>query len=326
MGKKILGVLLILALLVANIWFYYNYRSLKEEQKAQIEEIEFIASEKTELQIVYDNTVEELIELRTMVGDKDSSLVLLQTQIETQRSEIDRVLNKSKSSRNELAQARKLIDVLRGTTESYKQQIALLQEENFHLRDAVSASHVEKDELKTEIVTIKQDFSEKELSLLETNEQLEGEKTQLQEKVDRAKVLKATNVVAGGVMIKKNGKEKTTDNYKKTDKIKVCFDVLPNFVAEAGDKEMLLRLVSPEGSTLAVDAYGSGNFVVTESGEDQKYTSKAVIDYANKQERYCMYWEQEAPYQEGMYEVEVYHEGFLIGDSEFELRKRKLFY
>lgn len=326
MGKKILGVLLILALLLANIWFYYNYRALQKEKQVQIEQMESIAAEKTELQIVYNNTTEELIELRNMVEDKDSSLVILQKQIEDQRVEIERVLNKGKSSRGELSQARKLIEVLRGTTESYKQQILALQEENFHLRDAVSASSVEKQELKTEIVAIQQDFSEKETAMLETTELLESEKTQLQEKVDRAKVLKATNVQASGITIKRSGKERSTTNPKKTDKIKVCFDVLQNLVAEAGDKEMLLRIVSPEGSTLAVDAYGSGNFVVTETGEDQKYTSKSVIDYANQQERYCMYWEQEVPYQSGAYKAEVYHEGFLIGQSNFELKKRTLFY
>lgn len=168
---------------------------------------------------------------------------------------------------------------------------------------------------------------EKEKKQLEANQQqlkteqksLTNKQAVLEQQISRAAVLQTVAVTANGVRSKRNGKEVTVKKAKRAEKIRVCFDVLENPVASIGAKDILVRLVSPGGTTLAIQDLGSGVFTQAELGEEMQYTTKASINYQQEQKNYCVYWTQDTGFGAGAYSAELYHEGYLIGDALFSL-------
>jgi hypothetical protein len=112
-----------------------------------------------------------------------------------------------------------------------------------------------------------------------------------------------------------------TKSAKKVESIKVCFDIDENKVSEPGSKIFLLRIVSPEGVTLAVQSQGSGVFELADSGEKSQYTTKQEINYEQKKKNVCMYWEGAAGgFGKGTYTIEIYQDGYNTGTTTMELK------
>jgi hypothetical protein len=153
----------------------------------------------------------------------------------------------------------------------------------------------------------------------------EGEKLKttnqtLGAKVEVASLLKPLNVAVTGVRFKGSGKEVETSSAKKSEKLRFCFDVPENQVADAGEKTILVRVINPKGETIAVESDGSGVFMLAGSGEQKQYTTKATFDYDQKQKHICLYWRQTATYPSGKYKAEFYQNGNFLGTTNFELK------
>ena len=101
----------------------------------------------------------------------------------------------------------------------------------------------------------------------------------------------------------------------------MCFDVDENKVADQGTKTFMLRVISPEGVTMAVQSQGSGTFDIAETGEQMQYTTKTEIDYKQAAQNVCMYWGGSAGgFPKGKYTAELYQDGYKIGTSAFTLK------
>ena len=155
---------------------------------------------------------------------------------------------------------------------------------------------------------------------IELTEQLQADKRKLQEKVKIGALLKPSVVDISGIRIKSSGKETATNSAKKSQKLKICFELEENKVSDAGNKTIFVRVISPEGSTIAVQSLGSGVITLTESGDQTQYTTKVNFDYKQEATRQCVYWSQNFPFSKGTYQAKLYQSGYEIGDSEFSLK------
>ena len=146
-------------------------------------------------------------------------------------------------------------------------------------------------------------------------------KTQdLTEKVTIASALKAENVRIYAITPK--GKERDGERYKakRVDKIKVAFQLAKNPLTKEEPKDILVRLVDPEGAVVSDMATGSGTFT-TKTGQEQVYTTKQQVQYTNNSPSVeVVYARGGQPYKKGKYNVELYSEGFKIGEGGFEVR------
>ena len=319
-GKTPIFIAIILLLLLVNGILLFKNQRIKKDNT---EHVEMLETEKGELQTEFDELMQELEDYKIISVEKDSMLIMRESEITEQQEEISRLLRKGKISRSELAQAQELVNSLRLTVNDYKSQIDALNYANQQLT-------AENTNLKTDITskteTIESQKSninelEKEKEILHTEQSiLKEEKDMLQSKVNRAEVLQTSNVEAYAVRYKNSGKEVQVDKAKKAEKIKVCFEVLDNALAPKGNKELFLRVISPEGSTLSVEALGSGVFTGAQNGEAMPYTTKGAIAYEQQRENYCMFWEQNTAFASGNYITELYHEGYLIGKGGFALK------
>lgn len=307
--QPILIVLLLLSL-IGNAYLLFSGQKYKESTAATIDNLEV---EKADLQAEFDGMIAELDDYKEENLEMDAALVNMESEIETQKQEIRNLLNKGNATRQELSQAKNLIESLRIISKDYKVKMDRLVAEN-------AALNQENTGLKGEVVaksdTIQQLEGEKnELATKSTI--LAEQKDLLQKVVKRGSVMMVNDISAVGIKVKNNGKEVETRNEKQTDKIRVCFDVMPNPIADAGSKDILARIIGPGGTTLALSG---SSFKNTESGEETQYTTKTVIAFNGDREKHCMDWEQNTPFSKGLYTTELYHDGYWIGQTSFELK------
>lgn len=310
--KPIPIVLLLLSLLFNGI-LIYNNQQIKQDRNSMEEGLE---AEKTELQGELEETLAELEALQDENVELDSTLLAYNSEIENQKAEIQRILKKGNVSKAELAEAQAMIASLRGSVDNYRIQIDQLAAANRHLTNENTGLKTNLEDKDKEIEAL---ALEREV-LTTKSSVLAEEKDLLSQQINRASILQATNMVSKAVRYKRKNKEADTDSYKKAEKIKICFDILPNPVAERGNKDILLRIVSPKGDVLAVQSLGSGIFNGVDGSQPMQYTSKATIDFQNQKENYCMYWEQNSPFLPGSYSTELYHDGFKIDEAVFALK------
>ncbi|MGB1242894.1 MAG: hypothetical protein ACPG49_10255 [Chitinophagales bacterium] len=310
--QPILLILLLLSL-IGNAYLIYSNQKFETATTATIDNLEV---EKADLQADFDEMVSELDDYKGENMELDASLVQLETEIESQKQEIKKLLGKGNASREELVQAKNLIESLRTISKDYKVRIDRLIAEN----DVLTEENVGlKDEVGKKTDTIAQLEGEKQ-SLANKTTILAEQKDLLQKVVKRGSVMMVNDLSAGGIKVRNSGKEVETKNDKQTDKIRICFDVMPNPIADQGSKNILARIVSPEGTTLFIQSFGSGIFKNTESGQESKYTTKTTIAFNGDREKHCMYWEQNTPFSAGLYTSELYHDGYWIGQTTFELK------
>jgi len=111
-----------------------------------------------------------------------------------------------------------------------------------------------------------------------------------------------------------SGKQIPTTKARRTDKVKICFALAPNTIAEKGDKELYIQVIAPGNSVLG------NNPEIIFDGQSLKYTIKSEFNYANKALDICEYIT--APkdgFTKGTYFVNVFRADKRIANSSFEL-------
>ena len=76
---------------------------------------------------------------------------------------------------------------------------------------------------------------------------------------------------------------------------------------------------------VAVEALGSGTFS-TREGQAKIYTQKLDVNYVqNKKQTISFDWKQNKDFATGSYKIEVYNNGFKVGEAYKPLKKAGLF-
>lgn len=171
------------------------------------------------------------------------------------------------------------------------------------------ALRAQNDTLKTNVAYL----SKEKADLTDTIVNLTTKKTELEEKVAIASVLRAENVFAS--VINKKGKELTKEEYKAKliDKLKVTFVLGENRVARKDKKNLMIKLVQPDGSTLFDLATGGGFFVI--DGKEVPYTAKKEIEFDNSKQQITFVYVKGSPFKAGKYNIEIFGDGHKIGET-----------
>ena len=258
-SRQAIYLILILLLLITNAWLFYSVQKMKREKQ----DVEIaMTTEKETLQEELDGLMEELETFKEENIEMDSTLQSIRIQIDEQTTEIENLLSKNRASRQELTQARTMLETLRSSMNNYKTELdqmklvnQQLNKQNLSLKDDVVARE---ETIKNQTDSISQLQLEQEM--LNTKASiLNEEKELLTSKVNRAAVLQTSSVEIAGVKYRSSGKEVMVHNAKRVEKMKVCFDVMSNPVAPPGQKEIMLRIVSPSGESLFCRVLWFGN-------------------------------------------------------------------
>ncbi|HEY5407552.1 MAG TPA: hypothetical protein VIJ92_10695, partial [Ginsengibacter sp.] len=143
--------------------------------------------------------------------------------------------------------------------------------------------------------------------------------------IDIGSTLHASNFNIIGLKEKSSGKEKETTTAKRVDKLRISFDIDENRITQNGPKDIYVCITSPDGNPVTVDALGSGKFKIRD-GSEIPYTKKVQINYVQGQKQpVTVEWTQNSDFQTGNYKIEIYNNGFKIGEGVRSFKKGGLF-
>src|SRR5690606_8232422 len=107
----------------------------------------------------------------------------------------------------------------------------------------------------------------------------------------------------------------------RADKIRVCFNVEENLVAEPGDKTFYIRVIAPDGKILTDDDVEP---YFEYDGLEGVYSDKYIVNYQNKPvSDVCLDWAKPNDNHEfasGIYEIFIYAENYRISQASVELK------
>jgi myosin heavy subunit len=287
-----------------------------EEQTVVIEETEKL---KSDLEKQY---YEALSELESQRGTNEELNALIERQkeeLKQQKNQIGQLLN----SRADLNKARQQMADLKSNVDRYLAEIKDLKELNDILNSENQSLQTKTTQLSAEVEkekTEKQELATERSILSNEKEKLEKNNSLLSKKVNKASVLNASNIVVTGLQVKSSGKERKKSRAGSVDRLKVCFVVAENNIADSGYERYYIRIVAPGGFTLGTESDGSGSFSSSDDNTSIRYTLIKEFDYNNNKQDICVNWDQDNDFQKGEYKIEIYNKGYLAGSSTFKLK------
>ncbi|MFW6225033.1 MAG: coiled-coil domain-containing protein [Bacteroidota bacterium] len=290
-SKKMGIIVIILAIIAGVLIFGYIYQRneynklQKESEKVQA----YLSAEK-------DSLENELYTLRDEYDALETANDTLSEKISLQRSKIERLLRINATNVSTLKEYKKEIGTLRSVLKDFVAQIDSLNQLNQKLM-------VENKEVKTELeeTHIKKD-------------ELEKSKEELTTKVRKAEALAAKNIEAVGLNKRSKEKDKAEDIVK----LRVCFTLRENAIAKSGERYVYLRIVRPDSTILT----SSTENIITIDGNKIIYSAKRQVNYENQDISMCIYYDnKEGELMPGTYNVLLYSEGHLIGETKFTLKE-----
>ncbi len=292
--------------LVATAGFFAYDRSGKTTKIDQQQtEIVAVTTEKSNLQSSFDASLARLDSMGTVTNGLNAELTTKNAEIVKAKEEIRSILNKKNATASELGKAKNMIASLNSKISTMEQEIAKLTEDNRLLGEEKVALIADKDKLTQDLTT--------------TN----GIKLELEKKVDVASTLNASNIVITPINVKRNGKEKTSTTAKRVDKMVVSFDVA-NRIITPGSTDLYVLVIGPDGQAIT-SGPATGLFTTREDG-DKTYTAKVPVDLETaKTKNVAFSFAPGASFMKGNYKIQIYQNGFLIGQGTKELKKGGLF-
>ncbi len=305
--RNILTGVLVVALLGTWAYVIYDKNQVKEKDTVQETTIASTSTQRDQLQKELEDAAMRYDDLKTSNSKKDSTISVKDKEIDDKKVRIQQLLSKSNATQSELNEAKRLISSLNGDIDGYKEQVVLLQTQNGKLVVEKAAVTQQRDravrnyDSSTLVIKQKEDV------------------------INVASTLHASNFNIVGINERSNGKEKTTATAKRVDKLRISFDLDENMVTESGNKELYVCITAPDGTPIAVQALGSGTFSLRD-GQQKPYTQKVDVNYTqNKRQTVSFDWKQNTDYATGNYKIEVFNNGFKVGESYKPLRRGGLF-
>lgn len=283
---KILTGVLAVALVALGIYTIKFYNEEKENQELLKQEKAVIEGELNDLIIKYDEAI----------GNNE---------------ELDR----------ELVAARERIVALRDSVQDMEANLALIA----RYRREVSNLKAEKEQL-FRVVDSLSNQNQRLITEIDSTNNVLLERTRISDslkvqtqamgvKIDQASQLKVSNLRGEGVIERNSGRLVENDRTRRVDKIRTCFSLTPNALAEAGEKELYVQVYNPNNELVG------DQIAVQHEGGVMVYSAATNVFYENEELDVCVLANTVSDRLiEGNYKVLVYEGTNLIGATSFSLR------
>jgi multidrug efflux pump subunit AcrA (membrane-fusion protein) len=300
----VIGVLAAALLGTWGYWLYKNNQSAQEITSHQTKETAYMSA-RDSVQMLYNDALSRLDSITGTNNNLQGQLSDRNSEIAKLKSQINGILKNRNATKAELAKAKDLINELNTKIETLEADNARLTGENQQLTSANTQLTAEKSTLETNLQTTT------------------AEKDELASTVDVASTFSASNFKITPIKEKRNGKEKTTTTAKRVDKLVLDFDV-ENRIAKTGPADLYVIVTAPDGKVISDPSLNSGTFTTRTEG-DKTYTNKVSVDYEQGTRKAVSIPIRQNDFQTGDYKIEVYNNGFKIGEGVRTLKKGGLF-
>jgi len=292
MGSKItIGVLI---LIIVGSWIYFN-SSKVDIITTYDNKIAVIDSAKSKIQAEFIEVSAKADSLTNQNTSLQGDLLDKSNQIQKLKSNISTILRKQNATDAELAEAKNLIADLNGKVTNLFADLSKAQAEN---KDLTAKNEV----LSTTNTTLNTNL---------TATQKEKERLQ-----DIGSTLHASNFSIQALKIKDDGTEKKTTNTRKANTIRLSFQIDKNKITPTGSQELFVCITAPDGK-----AFNEVGKINTREDGAKAYSNKLSVQYEQNKELPVSYDIKNIKFTEGEYLVEIYHNGFKIGEGKTKLTK-----
>ena len=237
----------------------------------------------------------ELDSTNTEKGLLRSELQTRMAEIYKLRLEISLILKKNNVKKEDL-------DLARQKTIELQMLVADLQNRNTSV-----------EEEKNQITGILEKVNIQVKDLETANQQLLQENRIMAEKITQANTFVATDIHFSPVTVKAD-KEIETNQASKASKLVISFEVTNN-IYEASSAEIFVVITNPDGRLLSDDVWESSAMLDTKNAGKIRYTRKIKFDYQKGETKEISFSLNADVYQKGTYLLQLYHNGFLIGQT-----------
>ena len=305
----IIALLALAALNVLLLYFWYQEKETNKTKDATIAaKTEEVLVTKMKLDSISAQLDIKIAEIQRLGGNVDS-LMKVKEQVEKDKIQVRDVKNFNARAFNQK------ISNYETLLAQKDQEIVRLREENGLLTDQNTNLTAENTNLKSE----RQELSDTVVSYAAKAREVQARNRELSDKVTIAAALHAEDIAV--TALNARGKEQDGGSYKakRLDKIKVSFRLSANPLTQQNAKDVYLRILDPSGAVISDMATGSGEF--TYANKETIYTAMQRIDYTNASQQVSFtYGRGGQRFNEGRHTVEIYSEGFRIGQGEFMVR------
>ncbi|NND76696.1 MAG: hypothetical protein HKN39_00745 [Flavobacteriales bacterium] len=273
---------------------------------------------------------------KQQINDQQTEIVDLSTEKETLRADLQDMLDQYNSiaiendslnadilkEKERIEELLANVDMLKSTDKNLRWEIDKLKKENGTLRNIMRGYLVQIDSLQQSNILLTEantEISGQLANVSTEKERLAKEAAAKDNVIKQGSVLQALNLNSVPIRLRNNGNQVETSKASRAEKIKTCCTLYENRIAKSGQKNIYVRIISPDGAVLE-DAK-SPNATFNFNGVSGKYSAKRVIDYQNQTiEGVCVFYDITSEIMTGLYVVEFYDEDAMIGKTEFELR------
>ena len=287
--------IIVLLLIFNGVVYYLDYR---EKQQLEAE----INSKNTELLQTYDqlNNIsaeldQKIREIEELGGDV-TELQQAKAELEAERDQLKRSASIAQRRYSEIQEK----------VQGYETLLKQKDQELTRLRSLSDSLYAENTTLKTT-----------QNQLTDSLNQLAKKRQELNKKVAIASRLKAENIRVAAV--NKRGKEREGEfRDRQIEQLKIQFNLADNPVAPIESKDIMMRVIDPNGNVLFDVATGSGTMMV--DNREEFFTARQEILFDNTRQQLTFLYEKESDYEDGIYNVELYADGYLIGNETFKVK------
>jgi len=281
-GMIALSIILAAALIFLVVMYFSQKNKMVEMETVLTQEKDSLTNELQLMVAAYD----------TMKTDNDT----LNANLEKEKNRIIKLLSINASNTQLIKKYRSEITTMREIMKSY-----IVQIDSLNSRNKVLVA--ENTQFRQEIVKVQN-----------TNVLLEKEKEELTTKVVTASVIQAKNLTAAAL----NRKRKETNRINLMESLRVCFTLRENAIAQAGQKEVFMRVIRPDSLVIT----GSPDNLFDYRGNKIIYSEKRTADYMNQDLEMCIFLTNTGDFIVGNYSIELYLEDNIIGRTTFMLSKK----
>lgn len=295
------GVVIVILAITSGVLFWQLQKAKKQTTVLEEERIEL----ENNIQALDQRIMAMQKELESKdieLSEKSRRVEELARELERARAQIRRYEEQGRISARQAEEMRYKTEQMAYYIQKYQERIRQLEEENERLRARTAELEKEVKQKETEA------------------RQVLAEKERLEVKVKAASFLKAIGFRFA--TIKENGKEEEDTEFRarRIQRLRICFTVLENEIAEPGERTAYIVISDPTNKVLTNFAQSSGYFTLMDT--EQPFSTKATFNYTRSAQEVCAIYHRppDQDLNKGTYTVSVFCEGVEIGRGQFQVK------
>ncbi len=147
--------------------------------------------------------------------------------------------------------------------------------------------------------------------LKNSNDSLKIDNLTLKDKLSKVNIIRISRLIVYPIR-ERNGVQEIVNKAKKTERLKISFQVQASEPVEEEEKELVVRIIAPNGYVLT-------KYIDQLSDTDDLFSMVETMTYDGSEKSMIYFYDQEATYTPGIYQIEIYNDKRLVCQNDFYL-------